>query len=133
VFATIAHSEFCPAGNVRLDLRTGRYAMTPRAAQRVCGKAGLERPLMTGRLVGKPLAAVRAAYRAILDNGFVSPYCQGGRHPDMIVISNAGTPTLVVATGAFTGTAPADLTCWSDSAHALERALDDAFRFAQQR
>jgi hypothetical protein len=133
VFATIAHSEFCGAGNVRLDLRTGRYVMTPRVSQRICHKPGLERPVMTGRLGGKPLAAIRAAYRAILDNGFVSPYCQAGKHPDEIVISNGGTPTLVVATGAATGTAPDDLTCWSDSASALERALDEAFAFALQR
>jgi hypothetical protein len=88
---------------------------------------------MTGRLGGKHLAAIRAAYRAVLDNGFKSPYCEGGKHPDMLVISNAGTPTLVVATGAATWSAPDDLTCWSDSASALERALNDAFAFAQQR
>src|SRR4051812_12717904 len=52
VFATIGHSEWCPPGNVRLDLVTGLYAVTGRAARPVCGRRGLERPVVTARLGG---------------------------------------------------------------------------------
>jgi hypothetical protein len=128
VFATVEHSEWCPAGNVRLDLRTGFYALTHLAARPVCNKARLERPILTGRLAANRLAAVRSAYRAVLDEGFTSPYCQNGRHPKMVIFSNGGPQILVLATGRFTAAAPEDLTCWSEAAYALQRALEEAFR-----
>ncbi|MFL6862742.1 MAG: hypothetical protein ACJ8DZ_07065 [Allosphingosinicella sp.] len=128
VLATVEHSEWCPAGNVRLDLRTGRYALTHRAARLACNKAGLERPVITGRLAGSSLAAARAAYRAAVESGLTSPECRNGGRPKMIVITNAGPQILVVATGRFTATPPKDLSCWSDAAYALQRTLEEAFR-----
>jgi hypothetical protein len=130
IVATVGHSEWCPAGNVRLDLVTGRYALTPRASRRVCGEAGLERPVTEGRLDADRLAAVRAAYLRVLAEGLENPECAEGPPTDRIVVSNGGTPILVLATGAETGSPPEDLTCWSDAAFALHDALDEAFEGA---
>ena len=127
IFSTIDQSEFCPAGNVRLDLRTGRYAVTAGAPRRICNTRNLERPVRTGRLGADRLAAVRAAYRRVVAEGLTNPVCEAGGHPDEIVISNGGTPIMVVASGAWTVIPPDDLTCWSDAANALHALLDDEF------
>src|SRR3954471_12059953 len=84
VFATIGHSEWCPPGNVRLDLVSGRYELTGRAARRVCGRPGLERPVVTARLGGARLEALRAAYRRVVTEGPENPDCRDGKHPDLI-------------------------------------------------
>ncbi|MEA3048480.1 MAG: hypothetical protein QOG84_316 [Sphingomonadales bacterium] len=133
VFATIGHSEFCPAGNVRLDILTGRNELTGRAARRECGRRGLERPVANARLDGGRLTAIRAAYRRALAEVPESPECREGKHPAAFVVSDGGTPILVVATGALTMGAPDDLSCWSAAANALGGALDDSFRDAHQR
>ena len=65
VFSTIGHSEWCPAGNVRLDLATGRYAVTPTAPRLICTQPNLERPVFTGRLKGTPLADLQRAIAAL--------------------------------------------------------------------
>ncbi|MEA3032088.1 MAG: hypothetical protein QOH86_104 [Sphingomonadales bacterium] len=133
IFATIGHSEWCPAGNVRLDLVSGRYDLTARAARRVCGRRGLERPVVAARLAGSRLETLRADYRRVLTEGLESPDCRDGKHPDQVWISNGGTPILVVATGADTAAPPEDVVCWSDAAKALRGALDETFRAAHQR
>jgi hypothetical protein len=125
--ATVGHSEFCPAGNVRLDLRTGRFQFTARAPRRRCNDPALERPVRVGMLAAAPLRAIRDAYLRVRADGLVNPACENGGRPDEIVVSNGGTPLLVVATGATTGVAPENLTCWSDAASALQQALDAAF------
>ena len=127
IVATLAHSEWCPAGNVRLDLRSGRYALTARAAGRVCGDSGLQRPVVTGRLGSGRLEAVRGAFARAVAEGLEGPECREGKRPDHIVISNGGTPILVIATGAFQEAAPDDLTCWSDAATELQDVLDETF------
>ena len=133
IVATVGHSEFCPAGNLRLDLATGRYAFTPRAALRVCGHADLERPIEEGRLGRKRLTAARAAFARVLAEGLEKPACREGFGPDSdIIVNNGGTPLLVVTNGAGTGVAPEDLTCWSDAASALHDALDALFESAHQ-
>jgi hypothetical protein len=127
IVATIAHSEWCPAGNVRLDLRSGRYALTARAPHRTCGDPGLERPVVAGRLDPPRLETIRRAYERVLAEGLESPDCRNGRQPDRIVVSNGGTPILVVVSGAMQGSAPDSLTCWSDAANDLHALLDDSF------
>ena len=133
IVATVGHSEWCPAGNVRLDLISGRYAFTPRAARRVCNDSGLERPVNLGRLDTQRLAAVRAAYLRVWGEGLESSACQEGRRPESIIISNGGTPILVLATGGMTVSAPDDLSCWTEAAWALQDELDEAFSSAHQR
>ena len=126
IFATIGHSEWCPAGNVHLDLATGGYAFTPRASRRICEAEGIERPVSSGTLRRSILAQVRAAYLGVLSEGFEKDPCRDG--PDAeIIISNGGTPVVLITTGAFTLAAPQDLTCWNRAAHRLHDALDDAF------
>ncbi|HYI39089.1 MAG TPA: hypothetical protein VE053_02095 [Allosphingosinicella sp.] len=127
IVATIEHSEFCPAGNVRLSLRTGRYALVRRASRPVCHDAGLERPVVRDILDPKRLAAIRAAALRVVAEGFESPACRDGNPPEDITISNGGTPTLILTTGFATGSAIDDLSCWSDSATALHDLLDETF------
>lgn len=126
IVATVEHSEWCPAGNVRLHLRTGRYSLTRRAPRRVCG-AAIERPVRTGTLDRERLAAIRAAASRVVMEGFESPACEKGEKPEDIIVSNGGTPTLVLTTGFATGSAIDDLTCWSDAATALHDLLDETF------
>ncbi len=127
IVATIAHSEWCPAGHVRLDLRSGRYALTARASRRVCGEAGLERPVVTGRLRSGRLETVRGAFARAVAEGLESPDCRDGKRPDRVVISNGGPQILVVATGAGQEAAPDDLACWSGAAIELQGLLDETF------
>jgi hypothetical protein len=134
IFSTVGHSEFCPAGNVIVDLTTGRFDLTPRAPRHVCEKAGLERPRKKGRLAGMRLAELRAAYLQALSEGLESQACQEGNQPkDIVIISNGGTPVLVVTSGRGSLSAPDDLTCWSKAANALYDHLDEAFESYQQR
>src|SRR4051794_6834026 len=94
VFSTVGHSEWCPAGNVILDLRTGRYTLTPRASRRVCNDATFERPVEKGRLGLDQLAAVRSAYLRGQTEGLT--VCRYGEQPKTVVISNGGVPILIL-------------------------------------
>jgi len=127
IFSTIGHSEFCNPGHVRLDLRSGRYSLTARAPRSVCNKKGLKRPVRSGTLRDHSLGKLRAAYQDVLVEGLENPVCRSGGKPQDIIISNGGTPILLLATGRAVASAPDDLTCWSKSATALHEALDDAF------
>jgi hypothetical protein len=88
---------------------------------------GLDRPISTGTLSTARLAAIRAAYLRVLAEGLVNLACRDGGRLEEIIVSNGGTPVLVLNTGAETAAAPDDLTCWSEAASALHDALDDAF------
>src|SRR5258708_28858776 len=82
VFSTVGQSEWCPAGNVMLDLRTGRYSLTPRAPRGVCNDPKLERPVTHGTLAGGQLASARSAYLRAVSEGLKSSACRNGRHPN---------------------------------------------------
>ena len=127
IFSTIGHSEFCNPGYVRIDLRTGRYSITARAPRPICDERGLERPVRSGILGNEGLGKLRTAYQRVLAEGLENPVCRSGGKPQDVIISNGGTPILLVATGRAVGSAPDDLTCWSKSATALHDALDDVF------
>jgi hypothetical protein len=129
IFATIGHSEFCPPGNVRVDLRSGRYELTVRAPRRICDEPGLERPVQKGKLTGDGLARLRSAYLRVLAEGLADPNCHkpNGPGPYQIILTNAGTPIMVVATGRSIGSAPDDLNCWNRAATTLHDVLDDVF------
>ena len=127
IFSTVGQSEWCPAGNVRLDLRTGEYAFTATAAREVCYDSDLERPVTTGTLGADDLAAVRAAYSLAQADGLEQPVCRDGGRPERLIISNGGPHILLVASGAITMSAPDDLSCWSDAALALHDLLDEEF------
>src|SRR4051812_5542306 len=127
IVATVEQSEWCPAGNVRLDLGTGRYQATAGAPRNICRDPRLERPVRVGVLEGRGLARVRAAYLRALAEGLEQQICLNGGQPDQIVISNAGTPVLLVTDGARTRSAPRDLSCWTEAAGALHAVLEDLF------
>ncbi len=125
VFGTVSQSEWCPAGNVRVDLRTGDYAFTARAPREVCNDENLERPVSEGRLGGPKLRALRQAFERAFREGL--DRCRDGRELDEVVISNGGPHILVLTDGRSTGAAPTDLSCWTDAAWALHHQLDDTF------
>jgi len=127
IFSTIGHSEFCNPGHARLDLQTGRYTLTARAPRRICDQPGLERSVRSGTLVDGSLARLRDAYQRALTEGMESPVCREGGKSQDIIISNGGTPILLLATGRAVRSAPDDLSCWSNAATALHDALDEAF------
>ncbi|HEY0130480.1 MAG TPA: hypothetical protein VGB57_03675 [Allosphingosinicella sp.] len=127
VVATVAQSEWCPEGDVRLDLRTGEYALTPRAPRRKCEDVRLERPVKTGILDPKRLVALRAVASRAASEGLESQACRNGERPDKVVVSNGGPQILVLATGATTASAPDDLSCWTEAAEALYHLLDQSF------
>jgi hypothetical protein len=133
IFATVGHSEFCPAGNVTVDVRTGRYTLTARAARRVCNDVRLERPARQGTLSPQKLAAVRTAYQRVLSEGLESQVCQEGGRPQDLVISNGSTPILVLTNGRASHSAPGDVGCWSEATTALHDALDRVFSPADYR
>lgn len=133
IFSTVGHSEFCPAGNVTLDVRSGRFTLTPRAPRAICDDPQLERPVKRGRLSGPALTAIQLAYGRVLREGFENQRCRGGAPTEDIVINNGGTPVLVLTTGRATGSAPDDLNCWNDAATALHNLLESTFRSAHSR
>lgn len=132
ILSTVDQSEWCPAGNVRLELATGRYAHTAGARRPACVDRRLERPALTGRLNAARLATVRAAALRVLTEGSTKPACRDGGRPQEIVISNGGLHILVLTTGAYSQSAPDDLSCWSDAAWALHSLLDETFRTPRQ-
>ena len=127
IFGTISHSEWCPAAPVRLDLRSGRYELTLKARRPRCVDPRLERPVRTGTLDGSRLAALRSAYLRVFEEGLEKPICREGGRPEEIIVSNGGTPILVLATGWRTVSAGDDLSCWSEAASALHELLDETF------
>jgi hypothetical protein len=127
VFATVGNSEWCPAGNVRLDLVKGTYALTPRASRRVCQDKDLDRRLVNGKLDKADLATVREAYARAVAEGLEDPTCRRDKDT-YVVIYNGGPRLLVVATGRATRGASSDINCWSPAADALYDTLNDVFR-----
>lgn len=125
IFGTVGQSEWCPAGNVRVDLETGRYALTHRAPRTVCRDANLERPISEGRLDGAQLRALEQAFQRAVRHGLND--CRAGTRPEDIIVSNGGVPVLVVTDGRGTTSAPTELNCWSDAGRELHRLLDTTF------
>lgn len=127
VLSTVGQSEWCPAGNVMLDLKTGRYALTRRAPRRLCNQIGLQRPVIHGTLVRAQLTTIRSAYLRVLSDGLENPACRDGGRPGNIVVDNGGLRVLVVTSGMATMSAPDDLACWSEAGTALQNAVDRIF------
>lgn len=126
VFATVGESEWCPAGNVRVDLRTGDYAFTATAPRAVCQDENLERPVSEGRLTGARLRALRQGFQGAVTDGL--DFCRNGRRPEEeIVFSNGGLHVLVVTDGRHTDAAPSNLSCWTPAARSLHDRLYQTF------
>lgn len=124
--ATVGHSEWCPAGNVQLDLGTGRFAYASTLPRRDCTNGQISRPIQRGRLDDRRLAGLRTAFRRAMRDGLRRQGCYRLRDGP-IIISNGGTPVLVTNDGARTQAAPDELGCWTEAANDLHRQLEAAF------
>jgi hypothetical protein len=125
VFGTVGQSEWCPAGSVRVDLRTGGYALTAKAPREVCQDPDLERPVVEGTLDAARLRALQRAFQRTISDGLDA--CRGGRRPDDIIVSNGGLHILLVTDGRATDAAPGDLSCWTEAAWAMHNLLAATF------
>jgi hypothetical protein len=125
VFATVGESEWCPAGNVRVDLRTGDYAFTATAPRTVCQDETLERRVSEGRLYGAQLRVLRQDFQRTVSDGL--NLCRNGRAPEETIFSNGGLHVLVVTDGRRTDAAPTDLSCWTPAAWSLHDRLAETF------
>jgi hypothetical protein len=127
IFATIGHSEWCPAGTVRLDLGTGRYTMRAPARQGSCHRPFLHRIRMAVLPV-EDLARLQAAYARAAAEGLMNPACRTGGQPREVVISNGGTPVMRLTERGRTTSPPGEtLTCWSEAAMQLHDTLEIIF------
>lgn len=124
VFSTVGQSEWCPAGNVWLDLSTGEYTFTARAPRRTCHDPLLERPTRKGRLHPARLTALRSNHQRAQAEGLDA--CQDGRE-GRIIVSNGGKQILVLTSGVGATAAPDKLGCWTEAALSFHRALGDTF------
>ena len=124
VTADVARSEWVPPGVVSVDLRSGRYLLTPAPAR----GAPVRPPERSGRLTAAELAPIRSAFAAARVQGLVDPACANGGLPARIVVSNAGTPALVLTTAEGQTSAPSQLGCWSDAARRLLQILEARFQ-----
>jgi hypothetical protein len=127
IFATVGHSEWCPPGNVRLNLATGRYTVTAPRSWRTCRRSPFRSRVRTGVLPADALTDVQIAHHDAAGLGLDNPACRNGRRPDAVVISNGGLPTLRLTSRGRTTSPPRDLTCWSEAARHLHSVLDNAF------
>ncbi|MFN3945856.1 MAG: hypothetical protein ACK4K7_13110 [Allosphingosinicella sp.] len=128
LFSTIHQSEWCPAGNVHLDLATGEYRLTAGAPRAVCNDAGRERPALAGALEPAALTEIRRAFDRAGADGLNA--CSGGT-PPRIIVGNGGARILVLTDGRGSTAAPDRIRCWTDAAVALHDALETAFRAAR--
>lgn len=126
ISATFDRSEWTPPGRVTLDLRTGRYRLTPAPSRRQL-QARIAVRERSGALAANPLARVRAAAETARSQGLTDPSCRGGRRPSEIIISNVG-PIMMALSGADgTVETPNELACWGPAARGLYLALQAAF------
>ena len=124
IVSTVANSEWTPAGQVRLDLRTGRYDLR-HAPSRLAPQA----PVRTsrGRLASSELQPLRAAAAKARAEGLVHEACRNGGPPPQIVISNGGPEYLALSRGGEHLEAHRDLGCWTEAAQNLEQLLEATF------
>jgi hypothetical protein len=127
IIATVGHSEWCPPGDVNLDLKTGRYFLVPRGPRESCNERDHPRAARQGVLRGEALERIRSASLRVDAVGALNPDCRDGGKPRDLVTSNGGTPRLALSTAAAVIRAPDDLSCWSGAVNQLHRILEDVF------
>lgn len=125
ITANVDMSEWGPPGEVSLDLGSGRYELTaaPRRGSRASGAVRVRR----ATLAAAQLEQVRAAFAAARAQGLTEPVCEAGGAPPRIVISNAGTPYMVLTGERGTLTASKDRGCWTGTAQRLHDILEATF------
>lgn len=125
VVGTVNQSEWCPAGNVRVDLETGDYAYTAGAPRAVCQDLDLERPIVKGQLNASQVRVLDQAFQRAITDGLNA--CRAGQRPKDFIFSNGGLAVLVVNNGRAMDAAPSDLSCWTEAAWALHNLLQATF------
>jgi hypothetical protein len=119
--ATFDRSEWTPPGRLALDLRTGRYELTPAPSRRRVIASGAVQ-VRRGNLDRPQLASLRAAIDVAGAEGMRAPTCQ-------MIVSNAGPIMISVQRGAGAMTTPDQLGCWSNAARGLHRLLEAVFGY----
>ncbi len=127
IFATIGHSEWCPRGNVRLELTTGRYRVTAPRTWRTCRRPPFRRRVSAGVLAPADLGSVILAFQRVRNEGLEQPACRNGGQPEVVYLSNGGDPTLRLTSLGRTLSPPGNRSCWSDAAWGLHRLLEELF------
>ena len=120
VAASVANSEWVRAGEVSLDLRTGRYTLRHRPS-RLAPKAPIR--ITRARLRTRELAPLRAAYLAAHANGLVEPNCTNSD----IIVGNGGTHYLDLTADETTVWVNSLQRCWTEAATNLDRLLEVTF------
>ena len=126
VIADVARSEWTPPGEVTLDVRTGRYELKPAPPRSGSGGRGTGR-IRRGTLAPDQLRGVRIAWDEAVSEGLEHPRCRTGGPPPRIIVSNAGTPRMVLADGGLTWSSPQNLGCWSEAGGRLHAVLETLF------
>ena len=124
LIADVQMSEWTPPGQVALDLATGTYQLSP-ARPRRAARGAPPPASLRGTLGAAQLSELRAAVDAAQTEGL--DRCADGRTPPEIIVSNAGTPRLVLNRGGGISSASEDLGCWTDSAQRLHQLLERTF------
>jgi hypothetical protein len=124
IVSTVAKSEWTPAGEVRLDLRTGRYDLR-HAPSRLAPQAPVR--ITRGRLGSSELRPLRDAAAAARAEGLIHQACRDGGPPPQIVISNGGPEYLALSRSGERLEAHRDLGCWTEAAQYLEQLLEATF------
>lgn len=127
VTSTVGWSEWCPPGVVTLDLDNGRYRWFQQHRRPACVSSETVR-IVAGTLALDRLTAIRTAAQAARVRGLARLECVAGKDSEQIVISNGGSGYLLTLVDPKMGvSAPGDLSCWSNAAFKLQRALEIAF------
>jgi hypothetical protein len=132
ILASVGHSEWCPAGTLRLNLMTGRYTVTAPPRWRECIRPVWPSLVRAGVIGTGVLAGIRLAYARTRSEGLEAPDCRNNGQPPRLVISNGGPRSLSLVARGMTTRPPRNEGCWSDAASRLHRLLDDRFGPAGQ-
>ena len=127
IVASVGHSEWCRAGTVRLDLRSGRYTVQAPPTRRTCRTPTWPVAVRVGVLGDRDLTAVWTAWREAEASGLEDPACGRSAQGQRIVISNGGASILRVTRGRRTLAPPRDQGCWSEAARRLHSLLREDF------
>lgn len=127
VTSTVGWSEWCPPGVVTVDLDDGRFRWFQQQRRPACVSSETVR-IVTGTLSSDRLAAIRKAAQTARVRGLARPECVARKDSERIVISNGGSGYLLTLVDPKVGvSAPGTLSCWSNAAFELQRALENAF------
>ena len=127
IISTIGQSEWCPAGDVRLELSTGSFVLRALTRSPDCNSQSFERPVTQGVLGASDLERVRVAALKVQADGLVRLECRRGGKPGQVVISNDGPRHLALSTDHGLSWTPEDLSCWTESGLDLHRTLEEVF------